>query len=123
MVNSFSIDSKLKLTLDELTYLYNLEDNNLKYRFLKHSYTDLEKYANGLYKSLYDKQDLDKNLPRIIQIDHWRFNKTVHNNEFASGYVYDYHTYWETSNITHKIPTTYGIFIFTKSQNIYYLPF
>jgi len=123
MLNSLSIDSKLNLTLDELTYVYNLEENNLKYGFLKYSYADLEKYANGLYNSLYDKRSLDKNLPRIIQIDHWRFNKTYHNNEFASGYIYDYNTYWETSNITHKIPTNDGIFIFTKSQNIYYLPF
>jgi len=123
MLNSLSIDSKLNLTLNELTYVYNLEDNNLKYRFLKYSYADLEKYANGLYKSLYDKRFLDKHIPKIIQIDHWKFNKTWHNNEFISGYIYDYHTSWETTNITHKIPTTDGIFIFTKSQHIYYLPF
>ena len=48
-MNSLSIDSKLNLTLDELTYVYNLEENNLKYRFLKYSYADLEKYAYANY--------------------------------------------------------------------------
>ena len=123
MINSLTLDSKLNLTLDELTYIYNLEEANSKYYFLKHSYNDLEKYANGIYDSLNEKKSHGKNNMSVIQIDNWKFNKTHLNNEYVSGYVYDYHKFWETSNIIHKINIIDGILIITKSENIYYLPF
>ena len=124
MDNSLSLDSKINLTLDELSYIYNLEDTSKEHYFLKHSYSDLEKYAKSLYNSLYNKQSHQKkNDMDIIQIDNWKFNKTHLNNEYVSGYVYDYHKFWETSNITHKINITDGLLIITESEHIYYLPF
>ena len=128
------------MSLDEINYVKNLEQqiNILKSKkkyllnqnnILKQNYDILNNYfydLNNSYTELYNKYNESL---EIVELDNWIIHRTNTGNEFVSGfktpYQLDYNddSLWETSNIISKTPTKYGLFIITKTEHIYYLPY
>ena len=132
-----STDTRLNMTLDEIIYLNNLEKQNedlkkqneeLKknYMYIEHKYEELDSWYTELYYKTLENSE-------IIELDYWKIHKTDSNNEYVSGfktlnkYKSDFDKYeenlWETSNILSKTATENGLFVITKTEHIYYLPY
>jgi hypothetical protein len=119
-----STSTKLNMSLDEINYVEKLEKQLEKKNILENNFKNL----NNLYIDLYNKYS--ENL-EVVELEDWIIHKTYSNNEFISGYkttnqfshYFNNDNLWKTSNIISKTPTKYGLFIITKTEHIYYLPY
>ena len=122
-----STTSKMNMRLDEIQYVESLEQKVKDLEVLMSSYDELtNKYdnLNKSYTKLYNK--FMENM-EVVELEDWIIHKTFNNNEYVSGYKmyseYKNDNIWETSNILSKTATKYGIFVITKTEHIYYLPY
>ena len=104
-----STETKLNMSLEEIQYIEELEENNNK----------LEKEVKELRSDYYSLKD---NL-EVLELEDWIIHRTYDNNEYVSGYLVSEKKMWNTTNILSKTATKYGLIVITMSESIYYLPY
>ena len=125
-----SPESKVKMSLDELSEIYKLQEENNKLveqnKLLKKKNNEIIKRKKELEKDFKllknDYYSLKDNL-EILELEDWIIHNTYNNNEYVSGYLISEKKMWDTSNILSKTATKYGLIIITMSEHIYYLPY
>lgn len=125
-----SKESKLNLSLDEISYIKTLENDNKKLKEendgFKKDNKKLKDTNKGLQNSLNsiinDYYSLKENL-EVLEMEDWIIHRTYNNNEYVSGYLISEKKMWDTSNILSKTATKYGLIVVTISEHIYYLPY
>ena len=111
-----STENKLNMSLEEIQYIENLEEDNNK---LKKNKKYLEDKLNDLRHDYYSLKDSLE----VLELEDWIIHTTCSNNQYISGYLISEKKMWDTSNILSKTATKYGLFVITMSESIYYLPY